>query len=100
MWSLSHRLARFLVRFAPKTAPYHQLLACFVISYPLGSLFLLIPKDRPALKHAYNIGVSLFFLLGMLHLWAGMLHVVGGAMVTYILASLMRGRAMPWTVFA
>ncbi|KAG8856794.1 lysophospholipid acyltransferase [Tulasnella sp. 330] len=76
------------------------LLACFVISYPLGSVFLLIPKDQPALKHACNIGISVFFLLGMLHLWTGMLHVVGSAMATYILAAVMKGRAMPWTVFA
>ncbi|KAG9015485.1 lysophospholipid acyltransferase [Tulasnella sp. JGI-2019a] len=76
------------------------LLACFIISYPLGSGFLLIPKDKPVLKHAYNIGVSLFFLLGMLHLWTGLLHVLASSMITYILAATMKGRAMPWTVFA
>ncbi|KAG8895989.1 lysophospholipid acyltransferase [Tulasnella sp. 403] len=48
-----------------------KLLACFVISYPLGSVFVRLPKESPAVKHAFSIAVSMFFLLGMLNLWGG-----------------------------
>lgn len=76
-----------------------KLLTCFVLSYPLGSVFVRIPKDRPAVKHLFSIGVTLFFLWGMLKLWLGSLNVFGSALFTYFMAGRYRGRQMPWTVF-
>lgn len=58
-----------------------------------------IPKNQPAVKHAFSIAVTLWFLVGMLDLWGGTLHVVGSALFTYIMAATVKGRVMPWTVF-
>ncbi|KAG9014403.1 lysophospholipid acyltransferase [Tulasnella sp. 427] len=76
-----------------------KLLTCFVVSYPLGSVFVRIPKNQPAVKHLFSISVTLFFLWGMLKLWLGSLNIFGSALFTYFMAGNVRGRQMPWIVF-
>jgi lysophospholipid acyltransferase len=76
-----------------------QLIACLLISYPLGSLYIRIPTDRPALKHLFNIAVTLFYLLPVLNLYRGLLELLISILGTYVLAATIKGHAMPWIVF-
>ncbi|KAI0347445.1 MBOAT-domain-containing protein [Trametopsis cervina] len=77
-----------------------KLIACLLISYPLGSLFIRIPDNQPNLKHLFNIAVTLFYFIPMLNLWDGLLQLLFDVLVTYYVAKNVKGSSMPWVVFA
>jgi lysophospholipid acyltransferase len=77
-----------------------QLISCLLLSYPLGSLFVRIPPGQPALKHIFNIAVTLFYLLPMLNLYGGTLQLLGSTLATYFVAKTNTSKNMPWIVFA
>ncbi|KIJ56948.1 hypothetical protein M422DRAFT_218786 [Sphaerobolus stellatus SS14] len=76
-----------------------KLIACLVVNYPLGSIFVRIPRSTPALKHLFSIVVSAIYLLPVLNLWSGTLQLLVISLVTYILAAVLHGKNMPWIVF-
>ncbi|KAI0080680.1 MBOAT-domain-containing protein [Panus rudis PR-1116 ss-1] len=77
-----------------------KLITCLLVSYPLGSVFIRIPKERHDLKHLFNISVAFFYLMPMLNLWTGTLQLLGSALGTYFLSQQIKGPSMPWIVFA
>ena len=77
-----------------------QLISCLLISYPLGSVFIRIPNDKPALKHLFNIGISVFYLVIVLNLWGGFLQLLADVLVTFFVAANVKSQNMPWIVFA
>ena len=51
------------------------------------------------LRHLLNISMSAFFLLGIMQLYEGTLHLVVAAIVSYLLVYMrIGGRFMPWIV--
>ncbi|KAF8499985.1 MBOAT-domain-containing protein [Gautieria morchelliformis] len=77
-----------------------KLITCLVVSYPLGNVFVRLPRSQPAMKHIFSVVVSTVFLLPVMHLWPEILHLLCSVLVTYILAATLRGPSMPWAVFA
>jgi lysophospholipid acyltransferase len=76
-----------------------KLIACLVVAYPLGSLFIRIPASNASLKHFFNIAVSLFFFLPVLNLYTGFLQLLGSVLATYVISATFKGPNMPWIVF-
>lgn len=74
-----------------------QLIFCLLVSYPLGSVFVRLPS--PTLKHAFNIAVTLFYLLAMLNLANGALQLLASSLATYFIAANVKTSSMPWIVF-
>ena len=73
------------------------MIACLLISYPLGSIFVRVPTV--GLKHVFSISVTLFYLLGMLNMFNALLQLLLDILVTYYLAKGMTDKRMPWLVF-
>ncbi|EJD00976.1 MBOAT-domain-containing protein [Fomitiporia mediterranea MF3/22] len=76
-----------------------ELISCLLISYPLGSVFIRLPAGHHAIKHLFNIGVTMFYLLGMLELWSGAAQLLGSVLATYFIAKNVKSSNMPWIVF-
>ena len=74
-----------------------KLLTCLLLSYPLAGLLKRLPHQRTVLN-LYIIACSLFFLVGVLDLWGGLLELLGASLVTYALTTI-RHPAMPWLNF-
>ncbi|KAJ8517364.1 hypothetical protein ONZ45_g5454 [Pleurotus djamor] len=74
-----------------------KLIVCLLVAYPLGSVFIRI-GSKPA-KHAFNIAVTLFYLLPVLNLYAGFFQLLADILATYFIAKHVRGPNMPWLVF-
>ncbi|KAF8507843.1 MBOAT, membrane-bound O-acyltransferase family-domain-containing protein [Hysterangium stoloniferum] len=77
-----------------------KLVACLLVSYPLGSIFVRIPRSQPSFRHLFSIIITGFYLLPVLNLWGGALQLLCSTLATYILAAVIHGRNMPWVVFA
>ncbi|EKM59433.1 uncharacterized protein PHACADRAFT_249920 [Phanerochaete carnosa HHB-10118-sp] len=52
------------------------------------------------IKHIFNIAVTLFYLLPVLNLWFGFLQLLADVIATYYIALNVKGKNMPWIVFA
>ncbi|KAJ7283384.1 endoplasmic reticulum protein [Mycena rebaudengoi] len=76
-----------------------KLISCLLIAYPLGSLFVRMPSEKPALKHLFNLGITLLFFF-VLRLYAAFLQLLASVLGTYYLARYHNGSSMPWIVFA
>ena len=76
-----------------------QLITCLLVSYPLGSVFIRIPNDKPNFKHLFNLFVAVFYLIPVLKLWTGFLQLLGDVVATYVIARNVKGSNMPWIVF-
>ncbi|KAI0047280.1 MBOAT-domain-containing protein [Auriscalpium vulgare] len=76
-----------------------KLIACLLVSYPLGSLFIRIPSSQPALKHAFNLAIAFFYFIPVLNLRGAFLQLLGDVLATYFIAANVRGPNMPWIVF-
>ncbi|RXK37066.1 lysophospholipid acyltransferase [Tremella mesenterica] len=77
-----------------------KLIFSFLVSYPLGSLFVRIPPDRPNLAHIFSLVISLFFYVPLLNLGRGLAHLLFSCAGTYALVVGSRSANMPWMVFA
>lgn len=77
-----------------------QLITCLLISYPLGSVFIRIPDGQSNLKHMFNIAITVFYFLPVLALWSGFFQLLGDVLATYYIAKNVKGKNMPWIVFA
>lgn len=77
-----------------------KLIACLLISYPLGSVFIRLPNDQPNVKHLFNIAITLFYFIPVLNLWDGFLQLLADVIATYYIARNVKSQMMPWIVFA
>ena len=77
---------------------YVRLVACLLIAYGLSPILPLLPSA--SLRHLMNIAVSLFFLVGILHLNYGTANLVASTLVIYgIVYFRIGGKRMPWVAF-
>ncbi|KAI9371692.1 MBOAT, membrane-bound O-acyltransferase family-domain-containing protein [Aspergillus egyptiacus] len=76
-----------------------KLIASFLLSYPLAALLKRIPDSQPWKKNAFNITVSLFYLVGLFDLWDGLRTILFSAAGTYVIAYYIDGSMMPWIGF-
>ncbi|WFD43003.1 hypothetical protein MPSI1_001654 [Malassezia psittaci] len=77
---------------------YVRLVACLLIAYGLSPILPLLPSA--SLRHLMNIAVSLYFLVGILHLDYGTANLVASALVIYgIVYFRIGGKRMPWVAF-
>lgn len=58
-----------------------------------------IPDDKPHQKNFFIIGVSLFYLVGLFDLWAGIRTLLIGSSGAYLIARYIHGPFMPWIGF-
>lgn len=70
------------------------------MSYPLGSVFIRIPNDKPDLKHLFNVFITLVYFIPVLNLWTGFLQLLLDVVATHVIAANIKGPNMPWVVFA
>lgn len=78
---------------------YAKLAACLVMSFVLSPILPRLP--RAWMRHMMNMGVSALFLLGVLQLYRGVVHLLGASLFTYAAVYFRLGGAkyMPWIVF-
>ncbi|KAL4899712.1 hypothetical protein BDW74DRAFT_163183 [Aspergillus multicolor] len=76
-----------------------KLIASFLLSYPLAALLKRIPDAQPWKKNAFNIAVSLFYLVGLFDLWDGLRTLLYSSAGIYAIAYYIDGSMMPWIGF-
>lgn len=76
-----------------------KMITSFILSYPLAALLKRLPDNKPQVKNAFIVSVSLFYLVGLFDLWGGLLLVAFDAVVTYAIAAYVKGPYMPWIGF-
>ncbi|KAL4759902.1 lysophospholipid acyltransferase [Aspergillus foveolatus] len=76
-----------------------KLIASFLLSYPLAALLKRIPDAQPWKKNAFNIAVSLFYLVGLFDLWDGLRTLIYSSAGIYAIAYYIDGSMMPWIGF-
>ncbi|KAL4818213.1 MBOAT, membrane-bound O-acyltransferase family-domain-containing protein [Aspergillus spinulosporus] len=76
-----------------------KLIASFLLSYPLSALLKRIPDAQPWKKNAFNIAVSLFYLVGLFDLWDGLRTLIYSSAGIYAIAYYIDGSMMPWIGF-
>ncbi|KDN32988.1 hypothetical protein RSAG8_13922, partial [Rhizoctonia solani AG-8 WAC10335] len=77
-----------------------KLILCLLTAYPLSTIYTRLPKNNPQMKYVYNIAVSMFFLVPILRLYWGTVHLLVSSGFTYFVAKSMKSQNMPWIVFA
>ncbi|KAH9999482.1 hypothetical protein BJV77DRAFT_1058480 [Russula vinacea] len=76
-----------------------KLITCLLVSYPLGSLFIRIPRTQPTLRHLFSIFVASFYFVPVLNQGLPFLSLLGDVLATYFVALTVQGPRMPWIVF-
>ncbi|KAL8756848.1 MAG: hypothetical protein Q9199_002658 [Rusavskia elegans] len=76
-----------------------KLIFSFLLSYPLAGLLKRIPDAKPYQKNLFIIAVSLFYLVGLFDLWAGVRTIFISSCGAYLIASYVDGPFMPWIGF-
>ncbi|KAL2863007.1 lysophospholipid acyltransferase [Aspergillus lucknowensis] len=76
-----------------------KLIASFLLSFPLAALLKRIPDSQPWKKNAFNIAVSLFYLVGLFDLWDGLRTLLYSSAGIYAIAYYIDGSMMPWIGF-
>jgi lysophospholipid acyltransferase len=76
-----------------------KLLTSFLLSYPLAALLKRIPDSKPWQKNCFIIAVSLFYLVGLFDLWAGLRTILISSVAAYAIAYYIDGSFMPWIGF-
>lgn len=87
------------VRDTPQRPTNNQLISALLISFPLASLYVRLPHNRPNLSHLFSIGVTTFFLVPLLNDFGGMMHLLFSCVITYGIVVSSRSSNMPWVVF-
>ncbi|CAE6405140.1 unnamed protein product [Rhizoctonia solani] len=76
-----------------------KLIFCLLAAYPLSTIYVRLPKNNPQIKYAYNIAISMFFLVAILRLYWGTVHLLVSSGFTYFTAKRVKSKNMPWIVF-
>ncbi|CAE7187411.1 unnamed protein product [Rhizoctonia solani] len=77
-----------------------KLIFCLLVAYPLSTIYVRLPKNNLQIKYVYNITVSMFFLIPILRLYWGTVHLLASSGFTYFAAKTIKSQNMPWIVFA
>ncbi|WFD18778.1 hypothetical protein MCAP1_000989 [Malassezia caprae] len=77
---------------------YAKIAIALLLSFGLSPVLPHLPA--PWMRHCMNIGVSAFFLLGILRLYGGVMHLLVACLLTYSVVYFRIGgpRYMPWIV--
>ncbi|GMK57896.1 hypothetical protein CspeluHIS016_0407300 [Cutaneotrichosporon spelunceum] len=76
-----------------------KLIAALIVSFPLASIYVVIPANRPNVAHWFSVITTGFFLWPLLGLGKGMLQLLAISMATYTIVASVRGPKMPWIAF-
>ncbi|MCJ1304937.1 lysophospholipid acyltransferase, partial [Hypocenomyce scalaris] len=76
-----------------------KLITSFLLSYPLAGVLKRIPDSKPYQKNLFIIAVSLFYLVGLFDLWAGIRTLFISSAGAYLIAAYIEGPMMPWIGF-
>ncbi|KAH0361608.1 MBOAT family protein-like protein, partial [Aureobasidium melanogenum] len=76
-----------------------KLIFSFLLSYPLAGVLKRIPDSKPAQKNAFIIAVSMFYLVGLFDLWAGLRTILISSIGAFAIAAYIQGPYMPWVGF-
>ncbi|KAI4733698.1 MBOAT family protein-like protein [Aureobasidium sp. EXF-12298] len=76
-----------------------KLIFSFLLSYPLAGVLKRIPDSKPAQKNVFIIVVSMFYLVGLFDLWAGLRTILISSIGAYAIAAYIQGPYMPWVGF-
>lgn len=75
-----------------------KMVACLLLAYFLSPILPRLPSAN--WRHAMNIGVSAFFLVGIFNLYNGAAQLLGTSLVVYgIVKFRVGGKYMPWVAF-
>jgi lysophospholipid acyltransferase len=59
-----------------------------------------MPSSKPALKHIFNLTMTLVYLLPIMSMYSVFLQLLGSVVVTYMIVANIQGPTMPWIVLA
>lgn len=76
-----------------------KILICALLSFPFSVIFKRLPDKQYGLKNFYNIGVSAFYVFGILNLYSGFLTLCISSFGCYFITRYVRIPAMPWINF-
>ncbi|ORY32801.1 MBOAT, membrane-bound O-acyltransferase family-domain-containing protein [Naematelia encephala] len=76
-----------------------KIIASFLFSYPLAILFVRIPPNRPNLAHLFSLVIAAIYLVPLLGLGTGLIHLLISCFGTYVIVVSLRSANMPWVVF-
>ncbi|KAJ7229056.1 endoplasmic reticulum protein [Mycena pura] len=68
-----------------------KLITYLLVSYPLGTLFIHIPSNRPELRHLFSTAITLLLFFPVLRLYGAFFQLLGGSLATYYLAQYVHG---------
>ncbi|CAA16861.1 membrane bound O-acyltransferase, MBOAT Ale1 [Schizosaccharomyces pombe] len=75
-----------------------KLLFCFLSAYPFAGILKRLPS-APWIRNLFSISIGLFYLIGVHHLYDGVLVLLFDALFTYFVAAFYRSSRMPWIIF-
>lgn len=99
---ISQQLQSYITQFLETTGlPDSQLkiLLCTLLSFPFSVIFKRLPDQNYALKNAYNISVSAFYIFGILELYSGLQTLLFSSLGCYFITRYVRTSSMPWINF-
>ncbi|KAJ6627426.1 endoplasmic reticulum protein [Mycena sp. CBHHK59/15] len=76
-----------------------KLISCLLAAYPLGSLFIRMPSEKPALKHLFSIAITLLFFFPVLQIYSAFFQLLASVLGTYYLTRYYKSSKMPWVAF-
>lgn len=76
-----------------------KVLLCTLLSFPFSVIFKRLPDRQYTLKNLYIIGVSCFYVFGILELYAGLRTLLISSMGCYFITRYLRTASMPWVNF-
>ena len=76
-----------------------KVLFCTLLSFPFSWVFKRLPDQRYTLKNSYVIGVSAFYIFGILNLRSGLVTLLLSSTGCYFITRYLRTSLMPWVNF-
>ncbi|QFZ28994.1 putative lysophospholipid acyltransferase [Clavispora lusitaniae] len=76
-----------------------KILLCTLLSFPFSAIFKRLPDTRYSLKNFYVVGVSAFYIFGVLDIKYGLWPLVFSATGCYFITRYLRTDSMPWINF-
>lgn len=73
-----------------------KILVCLFLSFPLNAVFKRIPDTYYNFKNYYIIGVSLFYIVGILELYSGFRTLFISSLFTFLITKYYKSSLMPW----
>lgn len=99
---ISHNLQYYITQFLEATGladSQLKILLCTLLSFPFSVIFKRLPDHNYALKNAFNISVSAFYIFGILELYSGLQTLLISSLGCYFITRYVRTSSMPWINF-